>query len=399
MPRSLVCMLALVLVADGIMIFLIPVIVYAKTADITYSGLAFALWWLPRLVLTPLIGSFIDRVGVRPVSIISDITKIVGCISVVLVFALTDSPLLIAIASGLLGGVISIGNSQTLISYEKLMSVYSKNLDKDANILSRMDFLGMVLGPAVGMAMYGLGSGYLIFFVSMLYAANCLYFVRQKRWSALAPEDDAGPDRFDCSALLVVLRFPILLLLIAMAMGNNIFDGVVEAAGVSIMQELMNMSVQNFALIDICAGLSGFVATYFYARMIKALRRSTLFVCGLVAVVAASWLLTLSLSNVSAFLFFYSISIAGKVFIGNFSRVARILLVPKSQLASTSSIIIVINQSVLPVVGLLIFLGEYFDMKIYYIMRVGVLVTFLAGILVMVWMPKVAGLEARPAVC
>ncbi|MEX5485454.1 hypothetical protein IC611_04055 [Proteus mirabilis] len=101
------------------MVFLTPVIVYQLTTSIEYAGLTYALWWLPRIFLIPLIGQYIDGLGVRPVSVISDSCKIIGCLFLLIVDFSSD--LVIAISFGLVGSLISIGNSQTLISYEKLL--------------------------------------------------------------------------------------------------------------------------------------------------------------------------------------------------------------------------------------------------------------------------------------
>ncbi|MCG9526216.1 MFS transporter, partial [Providencia rettgeri] len=49
-------MLFCVLTADGLMVFLTPVLVYQLTGSIEYSGLSYALWWLPRILIIPLIG-------------------------------------------------------------------------------------------------------------------------------------------------------------------------------------------------------------------------------------------------------------------------------------------------------------------------------------------------------
>ena len=142
-------MLFLVLSADGLMVFLTPVIVYQLTTSIEYAGLTYALWWLPRIFLIPLIGQYIDGLGVRPVSVISDSCKIIGCLFLLIVDFSSD--LVIAISFGLVGSLISIGNSQTLISYEKIIALMSRHKEHHINIMSRMDFLGMIIGPLIGM--------------------------------------------------------------------------------------------------------------------------------------------------------------------------------------------------------------------------------------------------------
>ncbi len=76
--------------------------------------------------LIPLIGQYIDGLGVRPVSVISDSCKIIGCLFLLIVDFSSDL-VAIAISFGLVGSLISIGNSQTLISYEKIIALMSRH--------------------------------------------------------------------------------------------------------------------------------------------------------------------------------------------------------------------------------------------------------------------------------
>lgn len=160
-------MLFIVLTADGLMVFLAPVIVYSLTRSIEYSGLTYALWWLPRIFLIPLIGKYIDNLGIRMVSIISDSCKIIGCLCLILMSLSSD--LMIAICFGIMGSLISIGNSQTLLSYEKIIALISNDKETHVNLLARMDFLGMIVGPTIGIIFIDYGYKYLLFFSFLFY--------------------------------------------------------------------------------------------------------------------------------------------------------------------------------------------------------------------------------------
>lgn len=168
-------MLFFVLTADGLMAFLTPVIVYQLTASIEYSGLTYALWWLPRLFLIPLIGKYIDDLGVQPISVISDIGKVIGCLFLLLTNFASD--FMIAISFGLIGSLISIGNSQTLISYEKIIALISHHKEYHINLMSRMDFLGMVIGPSVGIVFIDFGYKYLLIIPCLFYFINAIFFL------------------------------------------------------------------------------------------------------------------------------------------------------------------------------------------------------------------------------
>lgn len=171
--------------ADGLMVFLTPVVVYLLTESIEYSGLSYAMWWLPRLLFIPVIGRFIDSLGVRVLSVLSDMVKIMGCLSLIL-FDIDDS-FCIAISFGLLGSLIYIVNAQTIIAYEKLILLFSNHKSRHINLLSRMDFLGMIVGSAMGMLFLEQGYKSLLAIACLLYLINCLFFFWNRKLKTSHP--------------------------------------------------------------------------------------------------------------------------------------------------------------------------------------------------------------------
>lgn len=377
MNPILLFFLTLVFIADGLMVFLIPVLVYAETQSLTYSGLSYALWWLPRLVLIPVLGAFIDRWGVRPVSIAADLVKCAGCLLVSLVLYLSDDPLIIAISCGLLGAVISIGNAQTVISFEKLIAFISKNVAKDANLLTRLDLVGMILGPILGMLFYHAGFILLLVVVALFYLANSLYFLISQAIPDTAQPEIAMPGI--ALSPFVHLKKPVLIFMILLAVGNNMFDGLIESSGSAIIEKSMALPIQYFGLIDVCAGLFGFIATFLYGHWVNRLRLLTLFIFGWSTIIISSTLLIYSMNNLVFFLIFYSIGIAGKVFTGNFMRVMRISILPKHQLASVSSLVVLLNQSILPFMWLFLFLSEHYQLSITLFLLIATLISAVSG--------------------
>ena len=62
--------------ADQIMLFAVPVIVYSQTKSVALSGLAFFIEWLPRVISLPLAGSLSDRLGSRRIYLGADASDI-----------------------------------------------------------------------------------------------------------------------------------------------------------------------------------------------------------------------------------------------------------------------------------------------------------------------------------
>ncbi|AXO90326.1 MFS transporter [Pseudomonas parafulva] len=359
MTRSLSLLLLLVLSADALLVFLLPVMVYAQTASLAWSGLAYAMTWLPRIGVTPLVGRSIDRWGVRKVSVLSDVLKCAGCLCVVLMLSAAPDALTVTLLGGLLSGLVAIGNAQSLIAYEKMIALVSRDVDRDVNLLCRIDQLAMVTGPLCGFLCYAAGVEALLLLAAVLYVSNALCYafsrvVPDNRCEAACDVTVPGPGN-----LKLILSTPVLVSSVVLAVGNNAFDGLVEAGAVSLIDRAMQLPIEYFAFVDVCAGICGVAATLLYPRLAAAVPALRLFSAAALLTVLASALMILSQAYLPGFLVLYALNIAGKVFMTNFCRGLRIRLVPVERLASVSSLMVLMNQAVLPVVGMTLYLlGE-----------------------------------------
>ena len=93
-----------------------------------------------------------------------------------------------------------------------------------------------------------------------------------------------------------------------------------------------------------------------------------------------------------AFLACYALGIAAKVMMGNYMRVMRISLIPQAHLASVSAMISLVNQSILPVVGLLIYWFDRQGGSIAGLLVASILLSALAG-----WRVLAQGRQVAPA--
>lgn len=398
MTNRLFSLLFLVLTADGLMVFLTPVVVYLLTGSLAYSGLSYAIWWLPRLILIPLIGKYIDNTGVRPLSIISDCIKTAGCL--LLIFSNFTDPLTIAIAFGATGSLISIGNSQTMIAYEKLIAMLSKQREHHVNLMARMDFLGMIIGPVVGMLLIDYGYKTLLLIPCVFYLINAWYFYRHAgqldkvQEAAHFPTTGLtlAPPKHPFIALQFILSTPVILAIIGLAVGNNMFDGLVESAGTALIDQNMQLPVKYFGLIDVAAGVCGVAGTYLYGAMLAKLSRTLLLSTGLVIIIIPSLLLIFHTSSLIIFILCYAITIIGKVITGNINRVMRIEIIPTPILASTSSLVVLFCQSILPVVGFTLFLLAGNNQAVLWLMMTAVVITIISGALLLLLLKRKAAI-------
>lgn len=379
-------LLFVVLTADGLMIFLIPVIVYQLTTSIEYAGLTYALWWLPRLFLIPLIGNSIDNLGIRLLAVLTDSVKIMGCLF--LIIMTFSSNLMIAISFGLIGSLIAIGNSQILISYEKLIALKSNYREHHINIMSRIDFLGMIIGPLIGMLLIDIGYKVLLFIPIIFYFMNALFFLffyrdeveekyLRRQITAINNKKMATLNE----NIIYIFSTPILMFSILIAMGNNMFDGLVESSGAALIDQAMELPIKYYGFIDVAAGLCGVLGTYLYSYLNQYTGRALLLVFSISLIILSSTILVMIPDSIWVFITCYAISIIGKVFTGNIFRILRIEIIPTQRLASISSLIILFNQLILPLVGAGLFLISGTLVTIYLLMMISIMITLLGGCL------------------
>lgn len=387
-------MLFLVLTADGLMVFLVPVTVYMLTGSIEYAGLSYAIWWLPRLILIPLIGNLIDNVGVRPLSIISDSIKMVGCLFLIL--SSFQDPLFIAIAFGFTGSIVSIGNSQTMITYEKIIAVLSKNKSHHVNLMSRIDCLGMITGPLIGILLIDLGYKYLLIVPFLFYLFNAVFFVftkmkPDKKHVKSGPQDGVE-EKTHGNAWFASFKFimstPLIISIVVLSIGNNMFDGLVESSGTALIDKVMTLPVKYFGFVDVSAGICGVAGTYIYGFLLKMVSREQLLLLGLCVIVIPSFILASQLDSFFVFISCYSLTIIGKIFTGNINRITRIELIPTGILASTSSIVMLLCQSVLPVVGAALFVFGNDSNSVSCLLIIAILISLFSGISMFILIKK-----------
>lgn len=182
------------------------------------------------------------------------------------------------------------------------------------------------------------------------------------------------------SNIIYIFSIPILTLSTLIAIGNNMFDGLIEASGTALIDRVINLPIKYFGFIDIVAGICGVLGTYLYSYLMQYIGRVKLLIFSLAIIIVSSSFFILFSSSFFIFVFCYSISIMGKVFTGNIFRILRIEIIPINKLASVSSLIILFNQLILPIIGAILFLSTGQITIIYLLMLISIGITLMAGI-------------------
>ncbi|MFZ9036415.1 MAG: hypothetical protein ACO2ZM_09940 [Francisellaceae bacterium] len=370
------------LTADALLSFIVPVLVYAYTLDIGMSGLAYGIEWLVRLMVVPVIGRKIDTMGIRPCAIFFDSLKIVACLGFIGCLSSIDNYLTLAVVAGIFGSLVALSNAQTLIVYEKYISEitdeHDGRLERYANFISRADQLAMILGPLIGFFVYGIGIEVAVYLAIPLILLNLYFFISRRYLHAYtinavaAPviSETENPTKSPLSVMMSSGLFAVLLLIVIASFFSNMLDGTVEAAGVAVIFSNMNLPMSYFAFINIAAGLVGVMATFVFSRLYR--KETEVFMLTLVVILEfiAGLGLFLCFEKFSGFILCYALCIGSKILRITLTRIYRIRLIPKQSFASLSSIMTVMGQSSLPLVGLLLYISKQLTLRPEYIIVV-----------------------------
>ncbi|MEX5896168.1 MFS transporter [Proteus vulgaris] len=325
--------------------------------------------------MIPIIGKYIDGLGVRPISIISDVFKITRCLFLLYAILRLDDD---SSQFWISWQFNFYWRLQTLISYEKMIASISNNKEHHINMISRMDFR-IIIGPLIGIFFIDYGYKYLLVIPVIFYFINALFFLFFYKEKKRIHENNSQEIISSNKMILYILSSPIILFSIFIAIGNNMFDGLIESSGTALIDRSMKLPIKYYGFIDIAAGICGVLGTYLYSYLSQCIRRRPLTIISISIIVISSSFLVFFQGSMILFFISYAISIIGKVFSGNILRMLRIEIIPFNQLASVSSLIILLNQLILPIVGGLLFFSTGDVSVVYMLMIVAIAITLISG--------------------
>lgn len=140
--------------ADQILLFLVPLVVFQTTHQVSWSGLAFFIETLPRYLVFPFFGALCDRISPLRLMRVSQTIRALVCFGGVLAYALFGGiGWLIALSA--LCGVLT---SQGLVAREVMLPrIFSTQQFQRVLAYSQLaDQLGFVLGPMLAALLLGL---------------------------------------------------------------------------------------------------------------------------------------------------------------------------------------------------------------------------------------------------
>ncbi|WP_282776326.1 MFS transporter, partial [Nocardia sp. CC201C] len=137
------------LVAEQVILFAVPLLIFQDTGEVSTLGFAFALEWLPGLLAYPFAGLLADRDGGARLFTRVSLLRAVILLTVLLVCLAQPGWTTVALMAG--GACLSVCMAPIRMSVEKMVPQLAPPSQVAAvqSLVQNMELLAMALGPAL----------------------------------------------------------------------------------------------------------------------------------------------------------------------------------------------------------------------------------------------------------
>ncbi|MEX3811569.1 MFS transporter [Paraburkholderia sp. BR13439] len=357
--QAFFCSLFIARLADQILLFLVPLVVYQTTRQVSWSGLAFFIETLPRYLVFPFFGALCDRFPPLRLMRLSQAVRALACFGGIAAYALFGSiGWLIALSAAC--GVLT---SQGLVAREVMLpQIFSTQQIQKVLAYSQLaDQLGFVLGPMLAALLLGVWRWeWVVAATGVLFLcadAALLVWQRLSGFRARSPgsaQSLARAARWSTPlriALKHVWTLPGLKKVIMLAAAENLVIGVTLATSAAMVTGLHAQSNRYYAVLQTAGAVATVLVLLTVARAGWPAR-----VLGLVAFVmicAGGVIAGASASPWGYALGFLLIVGFDKMF-NVYIRSARLQIIPPEDYGKTIGVAILLNNLTQPLAGLLV---------------------------------------------
>lgn len=347
--------------ADQILLFLVPLVIFQLTGSVVWSGAAFFLETLPRFLSFPICGVLCDRMSPLRLLRVSQLYRAVVCFGGMVGFAVFGGVgWLIAISA-----VCGVLTTQGLMAREVMLpQVFAGHrFERVASYTQIADQLGMVLGPLIAASLLKFWSWeYVVASTTFLFLAAdgaVITWQRIVRPTLGEPEVATGNWALPImTALRHVLRLPGLMEVVLLAAASNLIIGVTLATSAAMVTGIHGETETYYAVLQTAGAIATVIILFGIAHTSASLKTLGF---GAYLMIFFGGVLT----GISSGPFIYAIGFVlvvgfDKMF-NVFIRSMRQRIIPRQDLGKTTGLVVMLNNLSQPLAGLIVtlFAGRY----------------------------------------
>lgn len=352
--QAFFCSLFLSRLADQILLFLVPLVIFQLTGSVAWSGAAFFLETLPRFLSFPICGALCDRMPALRLLRVSQFYRAIVCFCGMAGFA----------AFGGIGWLIAISAACGVLTTQGLMArevmlpqVFAGHrFEKVASYTQIADQLGMVLGPLVAAGLLKFWSWeYVVLSASVLFLAAdgaVIGWQRIVRPVLARPEAATGNWALPVViALKHIMRLPGLMEVVVLAAAVNLIIGVTLATSAAMVTGIHGGTETFYAVLQTAGAIATVIILFGIAHTVMPLQ-----VLGLVAfaMIFLGGLITGLASGPYVYTLGFVLIVGFDKMFNVFIRSLRQRVIPRQDFGKTTGLVVMLNNLSQPLAGLLV---------------------------------------------
>lgn len=340
--------------ADQILLFIVPLIVFQTTHSVSWAGLAFFVESLPRYLAFPVCGALCDKFSPVRILHISQVYRALACVVAVALYGVFDGIYWLLILSALCG----VLTTQGIMAREVVMPHIFKHYTyaKTLSYSQIADQSGLVLGPLVAALMLEVWAWHwvVIGIAGLFVLADVAMWVWQRNTTVNLHSHEQHPDiwlqplriAFGHIRNLVELKR-----IITLAVGVNLMIGVTLATSAAMVTGQYGAGKDTYALLQAAGALVTIGILFYLARATLPLK----VMGGLsYAMIGVGALITALSPNVWAYTVGFLLVTGFDKMFNVYLRSTRQRVIPVQDFGKTVGVITLLNNLSQPLAGLLV---------------------------------------------
>ncbi|WP_339491149.1 MFS transporter [Pseudomonas rhizophila] len=379
--------------ADQILLFIVPLIVFQTTQSVSWAGLAFFVESLPRFLSFPICGALCDKFSPIRILHISQVYRAVMCIAAVVLFMIFGGIYWIVALSAVCG----VLTTQGIMAREVVMPYIFKHYTytKTLSYSQIADQTGLVLGPLIAALMLEVWAWHwVVLAIAVLFLLADLAMLFWQRTSAVTLETFEQHHDVWLNPLRIafghIRNLAELKKIIGLAAGVNLIIGVTLATSAAMVIGEYSAGKDYYAWLQAAGAVTTIIILFFLARVTLPLR-----VLGSVSytLIAAGAFITAFSPTVWGYVVGFLLIVGFDKMFNVYMRSIRQQVIPAKDFGKTVGVITLLNNLSQPLAGLFVALLAA-PIGTQQVILLLALATSLIGITVVVVFSKTAGMPA-----
>jgi MFS family permease len=340
--------------ADQILLFIVPLVVFQTTNSASWAGLAFFVETLPRFLAFPLCGALCDKFSPVRILHISQVYRALLCVLAMTLYAVFGGIGWLVVLSALCGVLTTQGIMAREVLMPHIFQHYSYT--KTLSYSQIADQTGLVLGPLVAALMLELWAWHwVVLCIAGLFLLADLSMLAWHRLSRITLEVFEQHQDIWLQPLRIAFEhirsLADLKKIITLAVGVNLIVGVTLATSAAMVIGQYSAGNEAYAALQAAGAVTTIVILFLLARIVLPLR--ILGSLGYSMIAAGAFISALSQSLLGYVLGFLLIVGFDKMF-NVYMRTIRQRVIPPQDFGKTVGVITLLNNLSQPLAGLLV---------------------------------------------